>query len=101
MYFRLVTKSTKFISKLFSNRKMCKENGIVNDYMWTGITRKTGSWKHADGRSLKGFQFDWTSGTPYSTNGRDFMGISCYEDYHFGKIINKPKRFSRKFVCQN
>ena len=81
--------------------KMCREHGIVNEYMWTGLTRKTGSWKRADGRSLSGFQFDWIRGRPISKNGYDVMVIYCYEYSNIGQIYNEQKTSSYKFVCQN
>jgi len=81
---------------------VCIKYEGVSTWLWTGIRRTNGSWKHSNGSSLVGFDFDWSQRAPQNNEGFDYVVILCDKDNNPGSfLLNYPNYVSLTFFCQN
>ena len=86
---------------------MCTKYERAGSWLWAGIRRTNGTWKHSDGGSLVGIDFDWSERAPQVGEGLDYLVILCAQDTNYLKfkpgrlLFNVAKNFSANFICQN
>merc|ERR1719376_16285 len=91
------------IDTIEQRRSVCVKYGIQNgnDFIWTAITKTSGTWRYTDGSSVSNFHFDWWIRYPTSNYGYDYLLIDCTHNANYGRIFNWSKDILNYAVCQN